>query len=266
MPSRVVVPLSGSYDGLRAVPHGSDLARRLDATLVLATVPSSLEHDRAPVPGWLGMLRERVEMDRVELLVTEPGDPAEVIVDLLDRSGDAVLCFATHARRGVSEVVHHHVARSMLRHTITPVWVVGRNCSRHPRPGPIVVCHDGSERAGAMVDTICAWHDAIGGPIHLVHLVDPLGMDARPTPAVVTAIERLGRDADLHEVHTAFPVGGLADLAGHLRAQAFAVPLGSLPGHPSGLGHLTADLLRESPCPVLAVRATACTPPRGVGQ
>ena len=58
LPSRVVVPLNGSYHSMRAVPHATDLARRFGAKLSLITVPDPLEYDRPfDVPAWLHVFR-----------------------------------------------------------------------------------------------------------------------------------------------------------------------------------------------------------------
>jgi nucleotide-binding universal stress UspA family protein len=198
-----------------------------------------------------------VDLERVELVVTEPGDRARTIVDNVDGQEPTALCLATHARRGVSEVVHHHVAQHVLRGVHSPAWVVGRECSRHPRTGPIVVFHDGSEAANAVVGPTRAWARCLGVPTRLVHVVDALDRDAGPTPAVTWALEQLGLNGDPVPVRRAFPIEAITEFARTVGACAIAVARPPADDHDRAIGHLPSGLIRESSCPVLVAPGAA---------
>jgi len=259
LPYRIVVPLSGSYHSMRAVPHASDLARRSGAKLMLITVPDPLEYERASeIPSWLNVLRERVDLERVDVAVTAPGDRAAMILDVLSDSAPAALCMATHARRGVSELVHHHVAQTVLHGVQVPAWLVGRDCSRHPRIGPILVVHDGSRTSDAIVEQARSWARALGVSTRLVHVVGATNFDSAPTTAVTRAVERLGLETDTMALRSTFPAEAISELAGRVGAGAIAVALPPITSdHEGAIGRLAAALLRVSPVPLLMARGDA---------
>ena len=229
LPSRIVVPLSGSSHAMRAVPHAIELAAGSTRPCRCSPCQTrSSTTERSTVPSWLHMLRDRVELERVELVVTEPGDRARMILDLVHASEHAALCFATHARHGVSELVHHRVAQTVLRSVRTPAWVVGRDCTRHPRRGPIMVCREDSQAADAMVETARVWGLALGA--------------------------RFDDCTDMIEVRSGLTIEAITDLARSARACAIAVALPPAVDDARAIGDLVTGLIRESPCPVLAAR------------
>ena len=137
--------------------------------------------------------------------------------------------------------------------------LVGRHCVIDDADhGPMVVAHDGSEAADAVLAPALAWASACGFPLVLVHVYHPLDVvtPERLDDAVVSARARLGGpDVKLEVVASSFPAGAIRDLAHELDASAIAI---STHGHtgaaPVSMGRVASWVTRESPCPVLTVR------------
>jgi len=259
VPSTLVVPVDGSDFSLRALPIASEWAQRFDADVIAVTTPMTLDNERdAQLPVWL---EEFVTDDRypcMRAMVSEETDPLRAVAALVEANTDSMVCMATHARGALGTAALGNVAQQVVREVGVPVLLVGRHCAEEQHEdGPIVVCHDGSPAADAILETARAWAQALGLPIVLVHVFHPLDVATaeNPTAAVASAVDFLGPDPRAEVLASSFPTGAMRDLAHELDASLIALSTHGRSGVARVvMGSVASWVTRESPCPVLATR------------
>ena len=266
VPRTFVVPLDGSDFAARAIPIAAELGARLDAGLVLATVPTTLDAAaRAVRPGWLEDAARGVRSARVEVAVVDTDDPAAGVVGLLRDRGDAGLVMATHGRGVLGAAALGGVAQEIVRVAGAPVLLVGRACDEHPGwRGPVLVCHDGSAAAGAALAPAQAWAAALGVPIEAVHVFHPLDVSISDASAAAIDATRgvLGPDVRSHVLRSYRPADAIHDVAEEVGASLVVMSTHGRTGLARvALGSVTTAVVRTSLCPVLVNR-----PPVLVGQ
>ena len=259
MPSVLVVPLDGSDFAQRAVPVACRFAVAFDAEVVAVTTPQTTEEGaQLESPAWLTALTADTPDARIRTVVAAADDPAHAVAELVAQTEGAAVCMATHARGAIGSAALGNVAQRVLREVPTPVLLVGRHCVIDDADhGPMVVAHDGSEAADAVLAPALAWASACGFPLVLVHVYHPLDVVSpeRLDDAVVSAHTRLGVGARLEVVASSFPAGAIRDLAHELDASAIAISTHGHTGAASvSMGRVASWVTRESPCPVLTVR------------
>jgi len=140
LPLHVVVPLDGTSHAEAALGPAVDLARALQADLLLLTAtessldPATLWHahdgtawqraideaqqylDRAAMPL-------RADGHRVELRV-EIGPPADAIADAANELGAAIVVMATHGRGALSRLLVESVTSETMRKLTVPVCLI----------------------------------------------------------------------------------------------------------------------------------------------
>lgn len=136
--ARIVVPTDFSLCSMWALRHAEELARRLEAEIVLVHVDQSL------VPGSeLAKTREAVarrELDALAALVRErsvparivleSGAPAEEIMRTAEREHAELVVMGTHGRHGLERALMGSIAESVVRRSPCPVLTV-----RHAQNG-----------------------------------------------------------------------------------------------------------------------------------
>jgi nucleotide-binding universal stress UspA family protein len=136
MPSieRILVGTDFSPTSAQAVALAADVARRLDAELVLLhvdelpqTAPmsaSAIAH-RERARGELDRSRRALEGDelRVQALL-RPGDPAREILRIATSHGAAMIVVGTHGATARSALLLGSVADRVVRYATAPVLVV----------------------------------------------------------------------------------------------------------------------------------------------
>ena len=259
MPSVLVVPLDGSDFAQRAVAVACRYALAFDAEVVAVTTPQTIEEgSQVESPAWLTALTADTPDARIRTVVAAADDPAHAVAELVAQTEGAAVCMATHARGAIGSAALGNVAQRVLREVPTPVLLVGRHCVIDDADhGPMVVAHDGSEAADAVLAPALAWASACGFPLVLVHVYHPLDVVSpeRLDDAVVSAHTRLGVGARLEVVASSFPAGAIRDLAHELDASAIAISTHGHTGTASvSMGRVASWVTRESPCPVLTVR------------
>jgi len=165
---------------------------------------------------------------------------------------------STHARGVVGTAALGNVAEHVVREVGVPVLLVGPHCAEAPfEHGPVVVCHDGSPAADAILEPARVWARGLDAPIVLVHVYHPLDTATADDPQSVInpALASLGRGARAEVIAGSFAAGAIRNLAHELDASMIAL---STHGH-RGLsrvvmGSVASWVTREGPCPVLAVR------------
>jgi nucleotide-binding universal stress UspA family protein len=140
LPLHVVVPLDGTAHSEAALGPAGDLARALQADLLLLAAAESPLDPAMPWNAQDGttwqraidqaqQYLERVAMPlradghRVELLV-EIGPPADAIADVANGLGAAIVVMATHGRGALSRLLVESVASETLRKLTVPVYLV----------------------------------------------------------------------------------------------------------------------------------------------
>lgn len=136
----ILLPVDGSALSLAAVHHAIRLSRQgLQASFVLANVqePSSL-YEMMVVHDPEGLERVRAtaaehSLAEADRLLTEAGiehqseagsgDPAHVLVDIIERFGCDAVIMGAHGM-GASGAAFGSVAQAMLRHSPVPVMIV----------------------------------------------------------------------------------------------------------------------------------------------
>jgi nucleotide-binding universal stress UspA family protein len=264
VPNTLVVPLDGSDFAVRAVPVARRFAAAFGGEVVAVTTRHSIERSaRDETPAWLAALVTEpsdVPLRAVVAPTTEPGDA--VVAEVAAHPGAAV-CMATHARGAIVSGALGNVAQDIVRRAGVPVLLVGRHCAiDNPTRGPVVVAHDGSAAADAVLAPARAWAHACDVPLVLVYAYHPLdaATPVRPDAVLEDACDRLGPSARLEVVAASFAAGAIRDLAHELDASLVALATHGRTGAASvSMGRVASWVTRESSCPVLVVRPPALT-------
>jgi nucleotide-binding universal stress UspA family protein len=259
VPSTLIVPVDGSDFASRALPIAVSIGDRFGADVVALTTPMTLGPDHASaIPDWLATLVAKVASPRVSARVAADDDPARAVAGVVATSRQPAVCMATHARGPIGTAALGNVSQQVLRSVAVPVLLVGRHCddamSEH---GPVVVCHDGSPAADAVLAPAKAWAHALGVPLVLVHVYHPLDVPTAqdPTAAIDPAIEFLGPDVRAEVVASSFPAGAIRDLAHEADASMIAISTHGRTGAARVvMGSVAEWVTREASCPVLTVR------------
>lgn len=141
---RILVPLDGSGFAEVAVPHATEIARRIQATVILVQVvppyPLTFMGETTAVPQLEELQRqmrqqaeEYIQARAGELramhldvkgLVVEGAPVAAQIVDLAQAESVDLIVMSTHGRSGLGRWVYGSVAGKVLRGAHCPVLLV----------------------------------------------------------------------------------------------------------------------------------------------
>jgi nucleotide-binding universal stress UspA family protein len=266
VPKTVVVPLDGSDVAARALPVATSLATGLGADLLLMTTTQTRRSDRMLRPVWLDDAATGVAGPTVttRLVDEHPADAA--ILSVAREATDATVCMATHGRGALGTAILGSVAQDVVRAADLPVVLVGPHVydpKGEPWSGleqPMVVCHDGSVAADAIVPIACEWARTLAVPVVVVHVFHPLDVESasHPTAAIDPMLEAMRcelDDVDVRIYRDSFPVGVILELLRTLPASLVALSTHGRTGLARAtLGSVAASLVHASPCPVLLTR------------
>lgn len=261
VPRTLIVPVDGSDFAARAMPVARGFAARFGADVVALTTPHSLERATwTETPAWLRALVAEPSPVPVRSVVADTMEATDAVVAEVAAHPATAVCMATHARGTVGSTALGNVAQEVVRRVGTPVLLVGRHCrvDEEPAGGPIVVAHDGSTAADAVLGAARTWARACDVPLVLLHVYHPLdtASPARPD-AVLDACRRLGPSTRLEVAAASFSAGAIRDLAHELDASAIAMATHGRTGAAAvSMGRVASWVTRESACPVLVVRPT----------
>jgi nucleotide-binding universal stress UspA family protein len=265
LPGTLLVPLDGSDMAARAIPIATAIADDIGADVVVMTTPPTRDaHEHDNTPEWL---IEAAEAARAKSLVVLDDNPASAIATTAAELGDAVVCMSTHGHGRVSGAAFGHVAENVVRRVGSPVVLVGPECAPW-HPGPLLVCHDGSTAADAIIPSARTWATALGIRASLAFAFHPLDTEsARELPrAVIDAAAALGASTSLHSVRDAYPAGAVLNLARQLRPALIAMSTHGRTGWGRlALGSVATTVIRSSPCPVLVLRSRDANGTRWAG-
>ena len=184
IPKTVVVPLDGSEFALRAVSVAADLAGSFDADLVLMTTPLTDDEQLRDIPpAWLGEAASASGYARVQTVVAQDDHAGAAVADLVAWLPDAAVCMSTHGHGRIVSAALGSVATDVVRRVDAPVVLLGPDFVDEPNDnGWMVVAHDGSEAADAILAPARAWACALGLLVTVVHVLHPLDVPGAQAP------------------------------------------------------------------------------------
>ena len=287
---KILVGIDLSCESQLAAAHALDLARRRDATIVLAMV-AALPDAAALVPDtWYGeairkrFARERQELGKIQERLTRGGpEVSQVVVDgfvdevlpaVASRTGADLLVVGTHGRTGFRRAFLGSVAERMVR--VAPCSVL---VARGPAPiggyARIVVGTDFSSSARralrlatsvaartARVDIVHCWqaYDGLpteipfGGPPDGGELAIGAAIAARGAELVAAAREDSDLDVRFRQVAVA-PPHGLVEHAAAIQADLLVVGTHGRRGLSRLLlGSVAEGTVRHAGCATLVAR------------
>ncbi len=259
VPTTVIVPLDGSDFALRAVGVAVCLARAADAEVVLVTTRMTTAKPMLPV--WLAEAADASGYERVRTELSASNDALTAIEDCVASSDAPALCMATHGRGALGTAILGSLAQRVVREFRVDTVLVGRNFDpAWVVQGPLVVCHDGSVRARAILPGARSWALLLGVEPFVVHVAHPLDAP-RPAPSTeeleraLAFLDHRSPEAALRVVTDRHPPAGILGVADELSASMIAV---GTHGHTEDprrtLGGVAGAVIHGAPCPVLIVR------------
>jgi nucleotide-binding universal stress UspA family protein len=173
----VLVPLDGSESSARALPVAWELARGLDAQVLLLSVVAKeqdLKHREKELAA-LDLPHGRAPRRTV---VLDP-DPAHAIHDALLLNRPAVACMATHGR-GRSAALVGSVATEVVARGHDPLVLVGPLVGdrRGPAVG-VVTCVDDTPASAALIPLALGWARRLVQPLEVVTVAEPAPRSVR---------------------------------------------------------------------------------------
>lgn len=168
----VIVPIDGSELADAALGPAAELARRLDAKLVLlqAVHPDDVDLARTE----LSQRAEALDVPDAELVLDPLNGPVGALRDAVDARAGAVVCMTTHGRGGLGRALFGSVAEEALREVGGPFVLVGPAAAPDATvPGPVLVPLDGSHRSESILPLAAEWAAALGVGIWIVTVSDP---------------------------------------------------------------------------------------------
>jgi nucleotide-binding universal stress UspA family protein len=266
IPKTLVVPLDGSDFARRAVPVAADLAGSFDADLVLTTTALTDDKEMRDVaPVWLGDAATASGYARVRTVLAQDDHAAAAIADLVAGLPDAAICMSTRGRGRIVTAALGSVATDVVRLVNAPVVLVGPDCVDEPNAnGSMVVCHDGSEAADAILAPARTWARALGVRVTVVHVLHPLDVEGAqaPTTGVAHVMTYFGEGTTVRVARSSYPAGAILDVVDELHPLLVAMSTHGRTGLARiTLGSVATDVVRSSLCPVLVTRPTALGDP-----
>lgn len=209
MLERILVPLDGSSTAERILEHLGRLLDREEAEVVLLmAVEPRLERDdqRQARLDQGGRYLERIarflrgDEARTRTLV-RLGDPAGVILGVVEELRPDLVVMATHGRGGARRWLRGSVAERVLRNCSVPLLLANPQGFASEDPGfpNILVPLDGSGRSAAILPLVEAFARLYESKVVLLHVgVDPHVPAVAPADAFLPTEEELRRRLEPH--------------------------------------------------------------------
>ncbi len=120
----VILPLDGSSEAEKALPHAASIAKALGLAVWLVRVAEAQEAQE--VKTYLGKVGRLLKEEGVKEVQERclAGAPGEALVQLADETPGALVALTTHGRTGVSRWVLGSVAQKLVMGSRRPVLVV----------------------------------------------------------------------------------------------------------------------------------------------
>lgn len=266
---QVMAALDGSSYAESVLPLADELSGIFAAALSLVAFGVEPSHEEELTQRLIDLAGDR---DDAEVWSGVDWDPAAGLVDLLGDDDRALLCMASHARRGVTGALLGSVAADMLTRWRHPIMLVGPADRGDPiGKGPVVACVDGTDGARAALPAAAGWADRLAVALHVVTVAEPVpaasdghhtrrhhGPDDDPlryVHRIATEWQTPERDAEGFVLYD--PVSVAEPLADYtIKIDAALVVVASRPRSGAAraiLGSAATGIVRSSPTPVLVV-------------
>lgn len=266
----VIVPLDGSSRSARVLEPAAKVASAMNSRLRVVTFiddwvePSVREHLEAQVlevrPG--GNFDYDITVEPVGNSVRES------LRDWVDDKPGALVCMATHGR-GRSAALFGSVATDLLRHRSGPLLLIGPGYEpgRFEVDAAMLVTLDGSAHGEHILPIAESWAIVFHNSVEIVQVI-PI---APPGSADRTAVESayvqriagsasatMGPDVNADVLHNNDPAKAILGRVSDHGIGVVAMTTHGETGTARALtGSVAADVIRHSPCPVLAIRPAA---------
>ena len=223
--SRLLVPLNGSKLAEGAIPAAIAFVQRAgaDGVLILGQVgiierlayahgsyfelPGTAQKE---MKAYLERVAEAVRTENISVEVAyAQGDPARGIADMAHDQHANLIVMVTHAREGLSRLVHRSVANRVLRETSVPVLLLKQDeqayahfsLGEHPH---LLVPLDGSASAASVASQAITLAQQLGAAVTLMRSLDlpDLSLAGKGRAGAATDAIRATIPADRHKATT----------------------------------------------------------------
>ena len=168
---RVLFPLDGSKLAERSLGLRARVAADGAEHVLLRVIPEGAPE--APADAYLAQLCEGLRAGGLAAVPRlRAGDPAEQILDEAHALRPCLVAMASHGRSGVDRLVRGSVAERVLRGCQAPLLLVTPHALRAEQPFKrVLVPHDGSERADALIPLLAQLAPAWEAELTLLHVL-----------------------------------------------------------------------------------------------
>ena len=191
MISRILVPLDGSKLSETILPFASEIARKADAEVVVATAIQPIgiwdatatainwEHEEKSAKDYLDSAVERLTGDGLRVRpIFLHGDASEVILEAAEKESADLITMTTHGRSGIMRWLLGSVADRVVQHSKVPVALI-RVGEDNPVPSAkverILVPLDGSDVSAGILPFVKEYARLFDSSLVLYHAVSPVG-------------------------------------------------------------------------------------------
>jgi nucleotide-binding universal stress UspA family protein len=255
----IIVPLDGSEFAERALSVAREIARRLDARIVLTTTCRDGDSCE-PTEYFERLAKDQADIVTEFALVDE--HPAARAIGRVSREhADGIVCMTSHGRGRLRWAVLGSVAEQAVHEARRPMLLVGQGCEIDWRPTRecLLVCVDGANVADPIVPVATQWAQALDLPVRVASVMHPLDVEGVTHPnkvvaAIVDHFGAAGLDASAILLRGSYVAGAIADAARDLPATMIAMNTHSRTGAARlALGSVAMATVGLAPCPVLLV-------------
>ena len=185
---RILVPLDGSNLAELAIPYAEELAVAFNSEVILLYVSESRESQyrhmyQLYIKEVAGQVRERIKKRAQVRTIVLAGEPAEGIINYVQRRKVGLIIMASHGRSGITAWAVGSVANKVLHATTVPVLLI--KVAKLPRKvagkqllNRILLPLDGSEAGEAAVSYVQELSKRLESEVILVGVV-PTGEHVR---------------------------------------------------------------------------------------
>ena len=270
---QIIVPLDGSEDATLAVGPASALAQRLGVPMHVFSLHKPDDDPEEAHDALVAQLGPTGDVPRVVEVAPIRKSVAEDIRELAARNAPSLIVMASHGR-GRSAAVIGSVANDILAHGEQPVLLVGPAsiAGRFRTHGPALVSVSGDDDRVLLDTTAELLGETDFEPV-VIHVMKPdsarqldlahLGPSGSDFPMESVAAERAAHALegstdrvaiDFDVYHARNPAQAIVEQASARRAGVIVMATHARHGLDRlSHGSVTADVVREAPCPVLVI-------------
>ena len=259
--SRVLCAVSIDERSLQVLDHALAVARRHGAQVLILHAVSPLisyNHGATERVDLLRRLRSRSEAAGVDVRVEVQQGPTDEIILLHAKARNVDLIVIGTSRREKRRGLSRWIAERVLRDAPCPTLVVPESATDPTTIAVSVLCTvDFSSASPAVVEEALRLSDDSRRRVTLLHVMN--GRDATALNKLQSLIPSSKHGALLVEVVGGRPAAEIVRVAREMKAQLLVIGAVRRSGLGSRLFGKTGQLLRDAPCPVLAVPAGSVT-------